>query len=73
VAPEGLVADLVLVVLADRGPALAIALDLADRGREPPGSFHPAARVRHLPDARQDARHNAVAAISVTRRAKKVR
>lgn len=72
-APEGLVAGLVLVVPADRGPASAIALDLADRDQEPPDSFRPAAQAKRQPDARQDAQRSAAAVTSVTRRAKKVR
>lgn len=65
--------DLVSVAPAAHGLDLAIALDLVDHVREPPGSFHPAARAKRLPDVRQVARHNAAVGISVTRRAKKVR
>lgn len=64
--------DLASRVLADNGPALAPALDLAVRGPELP-DFCLLGRARPLLDVRQVARHSAAAVISVTRRAKKVR
>lgn len=70
---EVLVAALVSVVLAEQDPALALVLDLADHAPEALRDFCLLAEERPLPDARQVARHSAAAAISATRRAKKVR